>query len=60
MIYPFLLYSPAVRHCPIFTGLEGDPYVADLSPTSRLLQGLDVRDRKGLQAALDAEMTPRR
>jgi hypothetical protein len=57
MIYPFLLYSPAVRHCPIFKGLEGEPYVADLSPTSRLLQGLDVRDQKGLQAALDAEMT---
>ena len=56
MIYPFLLYSPAVRHCPIFNGLKGDPYVADLSPASQLLEGLEARDQKGLQAALDAEM----
>ncbi|MGD9333105.1 MAG: hypothetical protein PVJ53_17455 [Desulfobacterales bacterium] len=56
MIYPFLLYSPAVRHCPIFNDLQGDPYVADLSPASQLLAGLEARDQKGLQAALDAEM----
>jgi murein DD-endopeptidase MepM/ murein hydrolase activator NlpD len=56
MIYPFMLYSPAVRHCPIFDGLDGDPYVADLSPTSRLLEGRKARDQKALQAALETEM----
>ena len=56
MIYPFLLYSPAIRHCPIFNDLEGDPYVADLSPESRLLAGRDARDQKGFQAVLEAEM----
>ena len=29
-ITPFLLYSPNIRHCPVFNDLEGDPYVADL------------------------------
>lgn len=56
MIYPFLLYSNTIRHCPVFNALEGDPYVADLSPASRLLAGLNARDQKGLQAALDAAM----
>jgi murein DD-endopeptidase MepM/ murein hydrolase activator NlpD len=59
MIYPFLLYSPAVRHCPIFNDLRGDPYVADLSPASRLLEGREARDQRGLQAALDAKMSRR-
>ncbi len=56
MIYPFLLYSAAVRHCPVFNGLEGDPLMVDLSPSSRLLEGLNPRDQRGLQAALEAEM----
>ncbi len=56
MIYPFLLYSAAVRHCPVFDDLEGDPLMVDLSPSSRLLEGRNPRDQKGLQAALDAEM----
>jgi murein DD-endopeptidase MepM/ murein hydrolase activator NlpD len=56
MIYPFLLYSPAVRHCPIFKNLEGDPYLADLSADSPLLEGRKARDQRGLQAALDAAM----
>ncbi len=57
MIYPFMLYSPAVRHCPIFDRLEGDPYVLDLSPASRLLEGCNARDQKALQVAIDAEMS---
>ncbi len=56
MIYPFLLYSPAVRQCPVFKDLEGNPYVADLSPSSRLIEGLRPRDQRGLQAAIEAEM----
>jgi hypothetical protein len=56
MYYPFLLYSDSVRHCPVFNGLEGDPYIADLSLTSPLLEGRDARDQTGLQAILEAEM----
>ena len=56
MYYPFLLYSDSVRHCPVFNDLEGDPYIADLSLTSPLLEGRDARDQTGLQAVLEAEM----
>jgi murein DD-endopeptidase MepM/ murein hydrolase activator NlpD len=56
MYYPFLLYSGRIRHCPVFNGLAGDPYIADLSLTSPLLEGRDVRDQKALQAILEAEM----
>ncbi|MGD8252562.1 MAG: peptidoglycan DD-metalloendopeptidase family protein [Desulfobacterales bacterium] len=56
MIYPYLLYSPDIDHRPIFAGLEGAPYMADLSSNSPLLEGRNARDQTGLQAALDAEM----
>jgi hypothetical protein len=56
MYYPFLLYSDRIRHCPVFNGLQGDPYVADLSLTSPLLEGRAARDQTGLQAALEIEM----
>ena len=57
MYYPFLLYSDSIRHCPVFNGLSGDPYVANLSVTSPLLEGRDARDQTGLQALLEADMT---
>jgi murein DD-endopeptidase MepM/ murein hydrolase activator NlpD len=56
MYYPFLLYSEKIDHRPVFTGLRGDPYVADLSPGSSLLKGLDVRDQRGFQRVLDERM----
>lgn len=56
MYYPFLLYSPHVRHCPLFEGLAGDPYIADLSIDSPLLQGADPRDQERLQRVLDDAM----
>jgi hypothetical protein len=56
MYYPFLLYSDKVTHRPVFTGLQGDPYIADLSPAGALLRGLDVRDQKGFQRVLDETM----
>ena len=36
MYYPFFLYSRKVEHRPVFPGLKGDPYIADLSPNSPL------------------------
>jgi hypothetical protein len=58
MYYPFLLYSRKVNHRPVFTGLEADPFIADLSTGSPLLKGIDVRDQKALQAVLDRQMGP--
>jgi murein DD-endopeptidase MepM/ murein hydrolase activator NlpD len=56
MYYPFLLYSNKVTHRPVFPGLRGDPYIADLSVNSPLLQGLEVRDQQGLQRVLEEKM----
>jgi len=56
MYYPFMLYNETIDHRPVFTGLQGDPYVADLSPASPLLEGLDVRDQKRFQKVLGEKM----
>ncbi len=56
MYYPFLLYSTKVDHRPVFTGLAGDPFIADLSPTSPLLKGIDLRDQARFQRVLDKKM----
>jgi hypothetical protein len=56
MYYPFLFYSEKVRHRPVFPGLKGDPFVADLSSGSRLLEGTDVRDQEGFQRILAKKM----
>lgn len=56
MYYPFLLYGDTVDHRPVFTHLSGDPFVADLSPISPLLEGVDVRDQKKLQHVLESQM----
>ncbi len=56
LCYPFLLYCEAIDHRPVFTGLEGDPFIADLSPESTLLQGVDMRDQAAFQQVLEAEM----
>jgi murein DD-endopeptidase MepM/ murein hydrolase activator NlpD len=57
MRYPFLIYHPDLRLCPVFEDLPGIPYIADLSLTSPLLQGQDPRDQRRLQAVLEDEMT---
>lgn len=56
MYYPFMLYNEKIDHRPVFDNLAGDPFVADLSPTSPLLEGLDVRDQKGFQKVLGEKM----
>ena len=56
MYYPFLLYSKRVQLRPVFTGLQGDPFIADLSTGSPLLQGIDVRNQEKLQRILEAHM----
>jgi len=56
MDYPFMLYSERVDHRPVFHALEGDPFVADLSYKSPLLEGADVRDQRALQRKLEQTM----
>jgi hypothetical protein len=56
MYYPFLLYSRKVDHRAVFPGLTGDPYIADLSVDSPLIQGVDTRDQKGFQRILGQKM----
>ena len=56
MYYPFLVYSQKILLMPIFSELEGDPFVADLSRTSPLLKDINVRDQRRFQSILDKEM----
>jgi hypothetical protein len=56
MHYPFLLYIPGLEQRPLFTGLSGAPFIADLSEDSELLRGIDMRDQKGFQRVLDERM----
>ncbi|MFN2353361.1 MAG: peptidoglycan DD-metalloendopeptidase family protein [Desulfopila sp.] len=56
MRYPYILYDRAVEHRPIFAGLAGRPYIADLSPESTLFQNIDMRDQRGFQRILEEQM----
>ncbi|MGD9369451.1 MAG: peptidoglycan DD-metalloendopeptidase family protein [Desulfobacteraceae bacterium] len=56
MYYPFMLYNENIDHRPVFIGLQGDPYVADLSPDSPLLKGFDMRDQERFQRILEDRM----
>jgi hypothetical protein len=56
MYYPFMLYNEKIDHRPVFIGLRGDPYVADLSPGSPLLKGIDMRDQERFQRILEDRM----
>jgi hypothetical protein len=56
MYYPYFLYSRKVEHHPVFSGLEGDPFIADLSTGSPLLAGINMRDQKKFQQVLDEKM----
>jgi murein DD-endopeptidase MepM/ murein hydrolase activator NlpD len=56
MYYPFLLYSKKLKHRPVFAGLKGNPFIADLSINSPLLQRMDVRDQEKLQRVLEEKM----
>jgi hypothetical protein len=56
MYYPFMLYSPKVHLQPIFRSLQGDPFIADLSPHSPLLADTDMRNQAAFQESLEAAM----
>jgi len=56
MHYPFIVYSRRIELKPLFHGLQGEPYIADLSPDSELLKGIDLRDQQNFQTILDERM----
>lgn len=56
MHYPFLLYSRKVDHRPVFKGLTGDPFIADLSEKSSLLKDIDMRNQRKFQHHLLLKM----
>ncbi len=56
MYYPFLLYSRKVDHQPLFKDLRGDPYIADFSQNSSLLDNIDMRDQRRFQKILEDRM----
>jgi hypothetical protein len=56
LYYPYVLYNQTLRHLPVFPGLQGDPFFADLSRTSTLLKGIDARDQQLFQSVLEAKM----
>ncbi len=56
MYYPFLLYSKKIEHFSVFPDIKGDPYIADLSNSSPILQEVDVRDQEKMQWLLDQKM----
>ncbi len=58
MYYPFMLFNESTEHCPIFPGLRGDPFVADLSWQSQLLENSPARDQKAFQKVLEKIMAP--
>ena len=60
MKYPFLLYCQNVEFRPVFPGLAGEPYVADLSRTSPLLDKVGGRNPQRFQAVLEQQMGPDR
>jgi hypothetical protein len=58
MKYPFALYNAGLARAPIFPGLQGDPFVADLSRQNPLLDDIDVRDQRRFQNLLADQMEP--
>ncbi|THB73218.1 MAG: hypothetical protein D6B25_15360 [Desulfobulbaceae bacterium] len=56
MYYPFVLFRDSIEHRPIFPGLQGDPFVADLSYQSQLLKHSPARDQKAFQEILEQVM----
>lgn len=56
MHYPFIIYSRKIALKPIFRALQGEPYIADLSPDSELLKDIDMRDQRKFQSILEEQM----
>lgn len=57
MRYPYIAYSDKVTIEPVFRNLTGDPLVVDMSDSSRIYDGIDVRDQRAFQAILEDMMT---
>ncbi len=58
MYYPFMLFNTGIDHQPIFRNLSGDPFVADLSWQSDLVDASTSRDQILFQKVLEEKMAP--
>lgn len=58
MYYPFMLYNSDIDHQAIFQNLTGDPFVADLSWRSSLVEPTTSRDQQAFQKILEEQMEP--
>lgn len=56
MRYPYIAYSSRIDIHPLFPGLQGDPFIVDMSDESLLFDDMDVRDQKEFQRRLDRLM----
>ena len=59
MHYPYCLYTQDIDLQPRFSGLQGDPYLLDLSDNNTRLATTDNRDQESFQRWLDQDMQPR-
>jgi hypothetical protein len=59
MRYPYCLYNQDIDLQPLFSDLQGDPYLLDLSDNNTRLAATNTRDQESFQAWLDQEMQPR-
>jgi hypothetical protein len=56
MKYPYIFYGNTIKCMPVFKDLKGMPFVADMSSTSELLHGIEVRDQVRFQKILEHAM----
>lgn len=58
MYYPFMLFNTVIDHQPLLKNLSGDPFVANLSWQSSLVDTTTSRDQKLFQTILEEKMSP--
>ncbi len=56
MKYPYIKYNNKVDIHPLFSGLQGDPLIVDMSDTSLLFNDIDMHDQKKFQSYLNGLM----
>ena len=56
MRYPYITYSPKFEIQPLFSRLEGEPLIVDMSNEGTIFEGMDVRDQRECQRRIDQLM----
>jgi len=58
MKYPYLIFDDEIALEPIFKGLKGAPFIADMSYQNPVFSEMDVRDQGKYQKLLETQMGP--